>query len=189
MPKGVFKSHGRHSVRQCATKHPWELGIGKCLQVWQRCSKQSWTYGLGRNGDLVRQDREVNAWCVNVRKKKGNKHENGVLQLVPHIYSEQKLSIGLVERSMNCMNSSLTASFSAIFLAKRPRCMEYKAIPTKTNYRWLDAGISPKAPGSWSYIYVGGCRGWWSPVVKDALKQDKDTCIIYIYIYTWIPMK
>lgn len=69
------------------------LRIGKCLQVWQRCSKQSWTYGLGRNGDLVRQDQEVNAWCVNVRKKKGNKHENGVLQLVPHIYSEQKLSM------------------------------------------------------------------------------------------------
>lgn len=70
MPKGVFKSHGRHSVRQCATKHPWELGIGKCLQVWQRCSKQSWTCGLGRNSDLVRQDQEVNAWCVNVRKKR-----------------------------------------------------------------------------------------------------------------------
>ena len=29
--------------------------------------------------------------------------------------------------------------------------MEYKAIPTKTNYRWLDAGISPKAKG-WSAL-------------------------------------
>lgn len=107
-----------------------------------------------------------------VRKKEVKKHENGVLQLVPHIYSEQKLWIGLVARSMNYMNSSLTASFfSTGFL----RCMEYKAIPTTTSYRWLDAGISPKAPWSWSYIYAGG---W---VVRDAMKQDKDTCV-YIYV-------